>query len=378
MKKSGKIIYICLIFATVFAMLYSCGQKPAEEAGEGGGDAVGETGGGEVLSGAVIDENGFWKGIRALDFVELFDYKAMPIPNDTHQISDAALQSEIDTLLSAYSTPLQITDRAIEAGDKVNIDYVGSVGGVEFEGGSTGGAGTDVTAGSTDYIDDFLFQIIGHMPGETIDVEVTFPENYGKEDLNGKDAVFVTTINYIAGYDYPELTDDFVNEKLSAEHGWKTVGELTEGTRSALQKNAVSQYIKNYIGSQANVKSVPPELLEYQNNAMMDYYQGYAEYYGMELEEFITSVMGISGVDELVSVNHEGNLAEATHGLVLQAIAEDYGFEVGEEDLKNYFLTYAGSEDYSDYEAEYGLPYLKQLALYQKILDFIAENAVLN
>lgn len=362
------------IFATVVAVFCSCGAKPEEKAGEGGGTA----GGAEVLSAAVIDENGFWEGVTALDYVELFDYKAISIPNDTHQISDAALQSEIDALLSDYSVSAHVTDRAVEAGDKVNIDYVGSVDGVEFAGGSTGGAGTDVTAGSTDYIDDFLFQIIGHMPGETINVEVTFPENYGKEELNGKDAVFVTTINYIAEYEYPELTDDFVNEKLSAEHGWKTVGELTEQVRSKLQKNAVSQYVKNYISSKAEVKSVPPELVEYQNEAMIDYYRGYAEYYGMEFEEFVNSVMGISGVEELTYINYESNLAEAKYGLVLQAIAEDYGFGVSDEDLKDYFLAYMGTDDYSQYETEYGLPYLKQFALYQKILDFIVENAVLN
>jgi trigger factor len=196
--------------------------------------------------------------------------------------------------------------------------------------------------------------------------------------LNGKDALFVTTINYIAEYDYPELTDDFVAGNLSAEYGWNTLVELTEGMRSKLQKEAIQNYIRNFIDSEVTVKSVPDELVEYQNEAMIGYYQQYAGYYGMEFEEFLSSVMGISGIDELISMNYEGNLAEAKYGLVLQAIAEDQGLLVSDEDLKNYFVTYFNTDDYSQYEAEYGRPYLKQFALYQKVLDYIAENAVLS
>ena len=90
-----------------------------------------------------------------------------------------------------------ITDRVVAKDDYVNIDFVGSVDGVPFDGGSTGGQGTIVQAGSTNYIDDFLDQIIGIKPGETVDVNVTFPDSYGEASLAGKKALFVTTVNYI-------------------------------------------------------------------------------------------------------------------------------------------------------------------------------------
>lgn len=85
----------------------------------------------------------------------------------------------------------------VKDGDTVNIDYVGKVDGVEFEGGSTQGAGADLTIGSGSYIDDFEDQLIGAHPGDTVEVNVTFPENYGNEELNGKDAVFTVTVNGI-------------------------------------------------------------------------------------------------------------------------------------------------------------------------------------
>ena len=92
---------------------------------------------------------------------------------------------------------LKDTSLEVKDGDTVNIDYVGTVDGVEFEGGNTKGAGADLTIGSKTYIDDFEEQLIGAHPGDTVEVKVTFPENYGKEELNGKDAVFTVTVNGI-------------------------------------------------------------------------------------------------------------------------------------------------------------------------------------
>ena len=95
---------------------------------------------------------------------------------------------------SSYSTDSSLT---VEDGDTVNIDYVGSIDGVEFDGGNTQGMGTDLVIGSGSYIDDFEDQLIGSHPGDQVDVYVTFPEDYGVEELNGKEALFQVTVNGI-------------------------------------------------------------------------------------------------------------------------------------------------------------------------------------
>lgn len=95
---------------------------------------------------------------------------------------------------SSFSTDTSLT---VEDGDTVNIDYVGSIDGVEFDGGTTQGMGTDLVIGSGSYIDDFEDQLIGAHPGDQVDVYVTFPEDYGVEDLNGKEALFQVTVNGI-------------------------------------------------------------------------------------------------------------------------------------------------------------------------------------
>ena len=106
--------------------------------------------------------------------------------------------SNAGSLIEAEETTYQ-TDPSltVENGDTVNIDYVGSIDGVEFSGGNTQGMGTDLVIGSGSYIDDFEEQLIGAHPGDNVTVTVTFPEDYGKENLNGKEAVFEVTVNGI-------------------------------------------------------------------------------------------------------------------------------------------------------------------------------------
>lgn len=109
---------------------------------------------------------------------------------DTEDPSNADSSAD----LSSYSTDSSLT---VKDGDTVNIDYVGSVDGVEFDGGNTQGMGTDLVIGSGSYIDDFEEQLIGAHPGDKVEVTVTFPEDYEVEDLNGKEAVFDVTVNGI-------------------------------------------------------------------------------------------------------------------------------------------------------------------------------------
>ena len=330
-----------------------------------------------------IDENGFWKGIKALDYVELFDYLSFSIPREIHEITEDDVQSEIHSLLESYFPETrQVTDRAVVDGDTVNIDYVGSVDGVEFSGGSTGGGGTDVTAGSLDYIDDFLTQIIGHMPGETINVEVTFPDVYGNNPgLAGKDALFVTTINYIVEnsteVDY-DVTDAFVNENLYAEHGWKTVNDMEEGIRVGLERTAVESYVREHIDNDVTVYSIPDDimtyqenLIEFQNKDMLDYYQDVADSYETDLDSVLQYFAGVSGTDELIEQNHINAAYDIKQSLKVQAIAEDAGISVSEADLETYL------PDYLSYEQQYGMPWIRQYVLDLKVIDYIIENAIL-
>ena len=240
-----------------------------------------------------IDDDGHWTGVTALDYVTLpEDYASISVPSSTAIPTDDDVQTQIDTMLSNYSTSEQVTDREVADGDTINIDYVGKIDGVEFDGGSTEGNGTTVTIGTTQYIDDFLEQLIGHKPGETFDIEVTFPDDYGNDELNGKDATFTVTINYISETTTPELTDDWVNENLSESYGWTTVDELKQGIKENLQYTNVANYVQDYVLNNSTVTEVPETILNYQGQQYLYMYQQYAENYGYTFSSMLEMMTG--------------------------------------------------------------------------------------
>ncbi len=374
MKKYRKVLF--LLFALVISIILLAGCNLKEEESEE--DSL-------HLYSKGIDENGFWKGIKALDYIKDFEYEGIAIPSEVYEVTEERLQYQIDTLMSGYIARNKITDRAIADGDTVNIDYEGKVDGVVFEGGSTMEVGVDVIIGKTNderdaqdtlsFLDGFLEELIGHMPGETMNIEVTFPDDYYEEQLRGKTAVFTTTINYIV--EREELTDAFVAEHLSESDGWTTIEEMREGMRAQIQKNLVQQYIMQYLATKVSVKSVPDSLIKYQEKILLNDYRELAEYNGIELEEYLKTVEGFSDIEECMKEAQDSLIENATYTLAVQAVAEDVGISVTDEDIENYFSEHLWSSDVSTQTDYYGLPYVKQGVLGQKVVDYIAENAKL-
>lgn len=133
--------------------------------------------------------------LAALILVGIIIADAVKNKDTSDQTADTNTESPSDNNASGYSTDSSLT---VENGDTVNIDYVGSVDGVEFDGGNTQGMGTDLVIGSGSYIDDFEEQLIGAHPGDVVEVNVTFPDPYeNNTDLSGKEALFTVTVNGI-------------------------------------------------------------------------------------------------------------------------------------------------------------------------------------
>jgi trigger factor len=326
---------------------------------------------------AALDDRGFWKGIKALDLVNLCDYSKISIPSAVHTVATQELDAEVVELLSCYTTSDTVTDRAIEDGDTVNIDYVGTVDDIAFDGGSTGGAGTDVTIGVTSYIDNFLEQLIGHTPGDSFDIHVTFPENYGVDNLNGRKAVFATTVNHIVEYSTPELTDEFISENFAEPYGWKNVEQMKATIHDDLQKIAVDRFLRDYIAENCTTENLPEEIVSHQELSMVDFYKGYAQSYGVAFEQFLQMFLGVSDEAELIESNKPANEKAAQLYLFLQAIAEDAGLEAADGDVADYFKKRMYMDDYSDYEVRYGMPYLKLTVLNNMVLEHLRDAAVL-
>ena len=165
-------------------------------------------------------------------YVELGDYKGIEYTREVAEVTDTQIQSQVDSLLSSLTETTEVTDRPIEEGDTANIDFVGTMNGEEFDGGS--GEGFDLEIGSDSFIDGFEDGLIGHSVGEKVSLDLTFPENYQSEDLAGKDVNFAVTINSISVKTTPELTDEVVKENTD----YDTVDAYKDSVRKDLEKQA--------------------------------------------------------------------------------------------------------------------------------------------
>ena len=315
------------------------------------------------------DENGFFEGVHALDYVKLLDYSAIELSDEIIP-SDEDVQAQIDQTLSNYTTINQITDadRLIEDGDTVNIDYVGSVDGVEFEGGSTDGKGATVTIGATTYIiDGFLEQLIGHASGENFDINVTFPDDYTQnEELSGKDAVFNITINYIEESVTPEFDDDFVAENFP---DYESAEDYRQSVYDNLYKQNMYNELFQYIIENSEVEEVPESVINTIYNERYQYYVSLASANNVDMDTFLSA----NGLDE--DSFKEKCKDYASNYLILQAIMEDAGWKMDAESAKE-ALDFT-DERYESVVSVYGEPYVLFAAGTDYVLGKLSENVTL-
>lgn len=322
----------------------------------------------------IYNEQGYFKDVEASEVAGTIDYTSFEIDPDLLEVTESEIESTLSSFYQYYTPEVKkITDRKIVDGDTVNIDFVGSVDGVEFEGGSTKGEGTSITIGLTTYIDDFLDQLIGHTPGDEMNINVTFPDDYSQEDLQGKDAVFVTQINYI---EETIIDDAYVKDNFESVYGWTTVSEMRAGVEAELRLSNVKNYLYEVMMEMELAKDLPTSLITYQQNIALAFYQSYADSYEMELEDFLTSYAGYESIDAMHEAESETNIANAKFSTIALAIAAQENMAVTTDDLEVYFAKQMGSSDYSEYEETYGLPYINHIVLCEMVLDHLYNTLV--
>lgn len=326
------------------------------------------------------DDNGYLKDVTALDYVTLpDDYADITIDADLGKVTDEDISSYIDqNVLSNYATDEQITDRAAADGDTVNIDYVGSIDGVEFDGGNTQGNGADLTLGSHSYIDDFEDQIVGHMPGETFDVTVTFPEDYGNEDLNGKEAVFKTTLNYIKVSKNPELTDDWVASNLGETMNLNNIDELDSYVKDTLLFSQQASTVYGTLHDKASfAEELPQSVLDYYRDAVLYRVYNYAKSYGTTMTTLLQSgMLGTSydSIDACLEDIQDSLEIAAEQSLLFQAVAEKQGLVCDTALMNQDFGKFYGSTDPSAYISSYGENYIKMNVLQSEVMQNLIDN----
>ena len=322
---------------------------------------------------SIFDENGYVTGVTATDYITLPDDLGLTLSDEANTVTDEDVTNYInENILPNYTTTNQVTDRAAADGDSVNIDFVGSVDGEEFDGGSA--QGYDLTLGSGSLIDDFEDQIVGHMPGETFDVNVTFPEDYQTTDLAGKDAVFSTTLNYISETVTPELTDDFVKENLGESLGLNDVATLNSYISDMLLFNQQSNELYSQLTDTLSVQGeVPAELTKYFEDYYLESPYLYAQMYSMSLDDFMQA-NGYDSAAAYLESSRDYIDGAIQQTLIMQALAEKYGITCSSDTLESKFQEYFGSSDPSSYVNYYGENYLKMSILNDLVMPHLVEE----
>lgn len=320
------------------------------------------------------------------EYVTVGVYKGVEVEQieASAEVTDADVEAQIENILSGYAEAVEVTDRAAQDGDIANIDYVGTKDGVAFDGGSY--EGYDLTLGSDTFIDGFEDGIIGHNIGETFDLNLTFPENYGSEELAGQAVVFTVTLNSLSIEEVPELTDDFVKENLSTES--ETVEEYKAEVKADLQATNDETYQSTLreaaweaVLEGTTVNEYPEEAMQEYTDMIYEQYETMASYYGVEFADFLETYMGM---DEETFASEVEAIAQAQvkSDLVRDLIAENVkAIDTSEKAYEAVYAEYAEYYAYDDVETfladmeEAGnMEALDDLVLLELVQNWVADN----
>lgn len=279
--------------------------------------------------------------------VKLGDYKNLAVDvTETKEVTDEEVDAKIERARQNLAE-LVVKDGAAEDGDTVVIDFVGSVDGVEFDGGK--GENFSLALGSGQFIPGFEDQLVGSKAGETVNVNVTFPENYQAEDLAGKDALFVTTVHEVKAKEVPALDDELakdIDEEVETLDDLKAKYRKDLETEKALAfDDAVEGAALELAVANAEIVDLPEEMIHDEVHRAMNEFMGNMQRQGISPEMYF-QLTGTTRDD--LHKQFEGDAEKRTRtNLVIEAIAKAEGFEATDEEIE---------KEINDLATEYNMP----------------------
>lgn len=310
--------------------------------------------------------------------VELGEYKGLKATKYIHRVTDEEIDRRIQQDVDKSTTMADVTDRNVENGDTVNLDYAGSVDGVAFEGGTAKGQTLEI--GSGHFIPGFEEQMIGMAIGEEKDLNVKFPDEYHAENLKGKDAVFHVKVNGIQTKVVPALDDDFAADvsefNTFDEYKASIVKELNDRAR----KNADTQ-LENSLVQQAVDASdcdIPDAMIEDETDVMIREMKLRMMYQGLQFEDYIKYTG--QTVDQIKEMYKPEAKNRVKMQLVLEAGIKAEGIEPTEEEVEKAIADEAERagrevEDFKKSLNDRQKEYLKENAAIRKFVDLIVASA---
>ncbi|MCT1181809.1 trigger factor [Lactococcus lactis] len=309
--------------------------------------------------------------------VSLGDYKDLTVEVEaTKEVTDEEVETRLTNSQNNLAE-LVVKETAAENGDTVVIDFVGSVDGVEFEGGK--GSNHSLELGSGQFIPGFEEQLVGTKAGETVEVKVTFPENYQAEDLAGKEALFVTTVNEVKAKELPELDDELAKD---IDEEVETLDELKAKFRKELEESKAEAYddavetaaIEVAVAN-AEIKEIPEEMIHEEVHRAMNEFLGGMQQQGISPEMYF-QITGTSEDDLHKQYEADADKRVRTN-LVIEAIATAENFTTSDEEVKAEIEDLAGQYNMPVEQVEKLLPVdmLKHDIAMKKAVEVIATTA---
>lgn len=320
-------------------------------------------------------------------YVKVGNYKGLEYTSQKASVTDEEVDVEIQRRLQKAAKTENSKTGKVENGDTINISFVGKIDGKEFEGGSS--ESTDITVGTTQMIDGFVEGLIGKNVGESVTLNLKFPDDYGKTDLQGKAVEFKVTINSKKKISVPKLNKEFVKKNSK----FTTVKEYKEGVKKELlnqkQKSidsTVKQELWSRIINKSKAKKYPEKELNEamsQANKLEESYKAQAQNYGMEWETYLKTVMRTDkkGFEKLkqeyaknivfnrmvmysIARSENISLSNREYKKEILKILEDNGYD--EESFKKAF-----GKDIETYADEQNW---RQKILFDKVLDKVMKD----
>ena len=391
MKKN---LSVLLVVAMAVTSLTACGSKSEEaasDAASGGSsaEAAATAGSNDIASLQNLDklEVKALDEINPSDYITLGEYKGLTVEVAPASVTDEDVDGYINNLIEANPAKTEITDRPIQKGDIANIDYEGKYAdtGVAFEGGTAQGFDLDIGSGM------FIPGFDGVNLGDTVDLDLTFPEEYGSKDLAGKKVVFTVKVNKISEKS-KEPTDEWAaglgmegvtNLEQLKETSKKQLTEEAEATHKADVESAVIDKVIEI----SEYKDFPQEVLNYyliqENQQLENYAQMYTAYgQPTTASDIVRMMMQNTAPDQSDPDAFLKNMVNevAQQFITFAAIAKNENLAISDEDVENYLKEAfdAGSTGYSsldELKGDVDSKTIKEGLMADKVVGFLVDNA---
>ena len=308
--------------------------------------------------------------------VEIETYKGIKIPEFVYTVSDTDVDKDIEETRLRLAKDEEVSDRAAQMTDTVNIDFTGKMDGKEFEGGTA--QGYDLTLGSHQFIPGFEEGVVGMNIGETKDVPVTFPEDYQAEELKGKEAVFTVTLHKITGKVLPELDEEFAKKmgSDSVEAYRAKVKERLERNAASRSLNETENSIVTEIAKGAKAE-IPQAMIDKQNEFALQRLEYNLMYQGIRLDDYLKYLNTTR--EAYMHTFDEESKRTVLHQLIVEKIIKLENIEATQEEIDEKIAEQAKSvgkeaEEYKKTMDPRQFEYIESDIKVTKLFNFLKEN----